>query len=178
MNPYIKWVLLFIPNLVMLLLAVVLSPILPLFALGKDHLPKFLLWFDTEDNPLDGDAGFKSEHAPFKGSQSGVKQYINRVAWLLRNPAYGFGTTVLSFNPQGFELTSSSGTHPFNGGNDKEGLLKASAKNSAGQYAFQFLYVKHYSNGTTCFRVNLGWKITSYPGSVQYVCSISPYKGI
>lgn len=78
------------------LLALLLAPILPIFAeprMGKvnnadkeaigPRLPKWLSWFDTPDNSLYGDQGHEER---WKYAHS----YLQMVVWLFRNPAYGF----------------------------------------------------------------------------------------
>lgn len=77
------------------ILAFLLAPILPVFAVElygpinngsafgvEPRLPHWLNWFNTLDNSLLGDQSWKASHP--KGN------YWNRVCWLWRNPAYGF----------------------------------------------------------------------------------------
>ena len=45
------------------------------------RLPRWLNWFQTWDNSLDGDAGFVAAHKP---------SWWSKVQWLWRNPFYGF----------------------------------------------------------------------------------------
>jgi len=52
----------------------------PLFATSAAHLPIWLAWFDTFDADLDA---------------GGATDYWGRVAWLYRNPAYGFSYWAL-----------------------------------------------------------------------------------
>jgi len=65
------------------LLAVILAPFLALLVGDGDHLPRRLAWLDTPDNPTWGDAGHCKRWA-------GWPRYVQTVAWLLRNRAYGF----------------------------------------------------------------------------------------
>ena len=44
-------------NLIVAFIAVILSPILPLFASEDGWLPTWLWWFQTPDAPIDGDSG-------------------------------------------------------------------------------------------------------------------------
>ena len=87
------------------LLAMLLAPVLPLFARLRNgpidnangegvepRLPAWLFWFDTStDNSLWGDHGWRTKHCP-RYWQS----YIGEVLWLWRNPAAGFCWSVLS----------------------------------------------------------------------------------
>lgn len=76
-------------HLLMIAIAWVLAPVLPLAAIDRDSLPSWLSWFQTPDAPLDGDTGFIIKH-------SATSRYLQRVIWLMRNPAYGFSWTVLA----------------------------------------------------------------------------------
>ena len=91
---YALYIILVPISLAITLLAVLLAPILPLFAsqqLGWNdnhsqygmgpRLPTWLSWFMTPDNSLDGDGTFCQLNPP---------SYLSQVKWLLRNPAYSF----------------------------------------------------------------------------------------
>lgn len=73
----------------------------PLFA-KNDHLPSWLKWVDTFDNPLS-----------FGAYQNDVPDsYWQRVMWLYRNSGYGFDYWVLGipFNPDSWKITKNSGS--------------------------------------------------------------------
>ena len=87
-------------SLLLTLVAVILAPVLPVFAVQKEWwldnhakrgigpvLPSWLNWFMTPDNSLDGDATFERING---------KGYISKVKWLWRNPAYSFSLKYLS----------------------------------------------------------------------------------
>ena len=95
----ISYILLVPVNLLLTLIAVIIAPILPLFASNvsgmvdngtsvrlEPRLPKWLSWFQTPDNSLNGDATFESLNPPC---------YWSQVKWLWRNPAYSFGLQIL-----------------------------------------------------------------------------------
>ena len=97
---FLKWLALAVGNLFVTLITIILSPILPVFAsqqLGPcdnnrhigigPRLPKWLSWFQTPDNSLDGDATFERLNPP---------SYLNRAKWLRRNPGYNVGTRYLT----------------------------------------------------------------------------------
>ena len=82
-------------SLLLTLVAVLLAPVMPWFAVQKEWwcdnhsyraigpvLPSWLNWFMTPDNTLEGDATFQ------KLNPHG---YWSEVKWLWRNPAYSFG---------------------------------------------------------------------------------------
>lgn len=86
------------------LLAMLLAPVLPLFSTMRDgnlennnergvgpRLPLWLAWFDTPDNSLDGDYGWRTKHC-----REDWAFYWGHVKWLWRNPANGFSWEVLS----------------------------------------------------------------------------------
>ena len=91
---YIRYLLSIPLDWFMTILGIILSPILPLFATHEAKLPLWLSWFDTYDNTLDGDDGWKYEHLLFlncKGdSLDPIRIYLKRVCWLFRNTAYTF----------------------------------------------------------------------------------------
>ena len=97
---YLVYLLLVPCSLLLTLLAVILAPVLPIFAkplMGwcdnhsyeavEPRLPIWLNWFMTPDNSLNGDATFAQLHAP---------SYWSQVLWLWRNPAYSFGLRYLA----------------------------------------------------------------------------------
>lgn len=88
-------------SLLITLIAVIIAPVLPVFAVQKDWwldnhakrgvgpvLPSWLNWFMTPDNSLDGDATFERLNGT---------GYFAKVKWLWRNPAYSFALKYLSF---------------------------------------------------------------------------------
>ena len=164
-----RWFSLLIPNLVMLVLAYLLAPVLPLFATKENHLPKWLAFFDTPDNPIDGDGGFKEQHAPFKGEQTGWRRYINRVRWLWRNPSYGFNWTVLAYHPKAGEVARVIyGTRKTIGGDLKLGGWYFARQGSAWQ-----LFINHHWNETHCCKFNFGWKL--WMEAPSYTCYCPPW---
>jgi len=67
----------------MTIFAIILSPLIALFADAQGNLPKYLSWFQTPDAPCWG--------APFwKQKNPTYSTYKLCVTWLVRNPAQGF----------------------------------------------------------------------------------------
>ncbi|MDX1452257.1 MAG: hypothetical protein R3183_06845 [Oleiphilaceae bacterium] len=136
-------------HLCMIALCYLLSPVLPLFAIGRDTLPYWLSWFQTPDAPIDGDSGFQRV-APW------VKwRYARRVMWLIRNPAYGFSWSVLAARPaRGAEIkvigNIASGDDPYIPG-----------------WSFTWIPGTHYWQVRAfiktvpgkCLKARLGWKM-------------------
>lgn len=83
-KPITIWLLWFPVYWVVLLSTIILSPLLPLFAIGKDNLPDYLSWFTTPNANLDGDSGFQKRYL------WATNKYLRRVIWLTRNPAGGW----------------------------------------------------------------------------------------
>ena len=151
---YLTYIVLVPISLVITLLALIISPILPLFATQQDgwldnhakwgvgpRLPKWLNWFMTPDNSLDGDATFESIN--------GIS-YWSKVKWLCRNPAYSFGLRYLN-NPY---YTQVSGDKTIkDNDNAKAGWCLVHANG-----LFQFTSVTPIGF-SRCIYVNLGWNI-------------------
>ena len=98
----ISYILLVPLSLLLTLLAIIIAPVLPVFAVQKEWwldnhakrgigpvLPSWLNWFMTPDNSLDGDATFE---------QLNGLSYWSKVKWLWRNPCYAFAIRYLT-NP-------------------------------------------------------------------------------
>ena len=97
---YLWYVVLVPVSLLLTLVAVLLAPVFPLFATQQmgwcdnhsyeavgPRLPKWLSWFMTPDNSLDGDATFERLNPP---------SYWSQVKWLWRNPAYSFALRYIN----------------------------------------------------------------------------------
>lgn len=95
-----RWFAYLLASLVMQVVAWIVTPILPLFAVLRDgpsnnnsrrelswRLPLWLSWFDTPDNDIEGDDNF------IRANGLG---YWQSVKWLYRNSLYGFKWSVLS----------------------------------------------------------------------------------
>ena len=96
----ITYILLVPLSLLLTLIAVILAPVLPVFAVQKEWwldnhakrgigsvLPSWLNIFNTPDNDLFGDATFKRLNPP---------SYWSQVKWLWRNPAYSFALRYIN----------------------------------------------------------------------------------
>jgi len=152
---YIKYIWLVLISLPINLLALVLAPVLPLFAVNTygwldnqsklgfgPRLPNWLSWFMTPDNSLDGDYAFEKIN--------GIS-YLAKVKWLLRNPLYAFAMQYLT--PSYITTVAGDKTIKDNDG-AKEGWCFVTANG-----LFQFRYVKRIGNTNRCVLVNLGWNI-------------------
>jgi hypothetical protein len=151
---YLIYLLLVPISLLITLLAVILAPVLPLFATQQDgwldnhsvwgigpRLPKWLNWFMTPDNSLDGDATFQ---------QINGKSYWAKVKWLWRNPAYSFALRYLH-NPYYTKVQGDSTIKDND--NAKAGWCLVHAN---GLFQFTSVTPIGYSR---CIYINLGWNI-------------------
>ena len=152
---YIKYVLLVLLSLPMNILALVLAPILPLFASNTygwldnhskqgfgPRLPNWLSWFQTPDNDLYGDETFVTLNG---------KSYWSMVKWLLRNPLYAFALQYL----QPMYFTTYVGDPSIkDNDNAKAGWCFVTANG-----LFQFRYIKQIPFTARCILINLGWNI-------------------
>jgi hypothetical protein len=149
---YILYLLLVPISLLLTLIAVILAPILPLFAVQKlwwcdNHsyqavgpvLP--FNWFMTPDNTLNGDATFQLAN--------GIG-YWAKVKWLWRNPAYSF---ALRYIPMPYTTSVSGDSTIKDNDNAKAGWCLVHANG-----LFQFTLVAPIGF-SRCVYVNLGWNV-------------------
>lgn len=181
----LRWLLMLVADLAVFVLAWLLGPILPAFALGDRHrLPRLLRWFDTPDNSLDGDYGYIMQHAPFKGyDRHGIKRYINRIVWLWRNPGYGFSYRVLGHRVNSQPLVVSGDPLVSDSVNLTVGRMHGLSGHVLVREgrAFELYLVRQYGKSGRCFRLRLGWKLLGWinepgqwpiGGKAQFVCGI------
>jgi len=141
-------------NLLITLVAVILAPVLPLFATQQigwldngsqwgigPRLPKWLNWFMTPDNSLDGDATFERIN--------GIS-YWAKVKWLWRNPAYAF---ALEYIHKPYTVTIKGDNSIKDNDNAKAGWCLVHANG-----LFQFTSVTPIGFNR-CIYVVLGWNI-------------------
>ena len=142
-------------NLALTLLAVIIAPILPIFAkplMGwcnnhsyeavEPRLPIWLNWFMTPDNSLNGDATFQTMFPP--------GQWWSQVHWLWRNPAYSFALRYLT-SP--YETQVYGDKTIKDNDNAKAGWCLVHANG-----LFQFTIVAPIGF-SRCVYINLGWNV-------------------
>lgn len=151
---YLLWIILVPISLIVTLLAVILSPILPIFATNQEgpcdnnghtcvgpRLPKWLSWFQTPDNSLDGDATFQKENPP---------SYWSHVKWIVRNPGYGFEVKYLKAP---YDTTVNGDPTIRDNDNAKAGWCLVHAN---GLFQFKWIFPIGFSR---CLYFNFGWNI-------------------
>lgn len=150
------------------LLAMLLAPVLPLFAQLRDgpvdnnngygvepRLPIWLSWFDTSyDNSLWGDHGWRTKHCPKYWNT-----YWGMVLWLWRNPAAGFCWSVLSYPidlAETFTISDSGNGLNVDKGQGKYGWYYIESSSDA----FSFRWCKKV--GTKVLSFEAGWLLDVY----------------
>jgi len=170
----IKYILLWPIDTFMTIFSLIVSPILPLFAredIPGGNLPKWLSWFETPDNPLDGDQGHRDRHV--KSSK-----YWQRTCWLARNRCYNFTIDVIGFTLEPNDVITIegdilTGNRPIHSGYIMRRVV--------GKDAFQYYRVHQWGfNPEKCMRINVGWKlwnrrVPGQPLKCQYVFSFNPW---
>ena len=149
------WFALLVPfELFFTLIALILAPLLPLFASVSygyinnssatgfgPRLPNWLNWFQTWDNSLWGDSGFQAENGT---------SYLSMVKWLIRNPLPCFAEKILT-----------NGAFTVQGNNAVTDNTKAVAGTvlvKAGGL-FQWVWIWQIPGTSRCIYINLGWNI-------------------
>jgi hypothetical protein len=152
---YLAYFILVPISLLLTLVAILFAPVFPLFATQQmgwcdnhsyeavgPRLPKWLSWFMTPDNSLDGDATFERLNPP---------SYWSQVKWLWRNPAYSFALRYLNAP----YTTSVKGDKTIkDNDNAKAGWCLVHANG-----LFQFVVVRRIGTTNRCVYINLGWNI-------------------
>ena len=152
---YLLYIVLVPISLIITLISLPLGIIFPLFATQQEgwldnagryglgpRLPKWLGWFQTWDNSLDGDATFESLNPP---------SYWSKVKWLWRNPAPSFGIRTLT-SP--YNCSYKGDPSIKDNDNAKEGWLLVHANG-----LFQYTCVRRILSTSRCFYVNFGWNV-------------------
>ena len=175
---YLTWFLCLFPSALMEIVGRVLAPILPFFVQEDGYLPSWLWWFQTPDNPCDGDR-WHWERWPGTAPWS---TYTRRVAWFWRNVAYGFNINVIGFKWQQGDEKETIGDPTVGDRSGVSGVCQWRVYRGGETVAFQWYYVKHYKlfGHWKCVRAGAGWKIWGQPsGKVfgQHWIYFNPLKG-
>lgn len=159
---YAKWFFLIFPALIMDIVGRLLAPILPFFVQENGYLPRWLWWFQTPDNPCDGDRG----HWERWPKDTPFWRYVRRVAWLLRNVAYGFNIDVIGFKHKDGDVKEVIGDPTVGDKSGVSGTCRWKVFREGKLVCFQVYFVKHYQifGYWKCVRAGCGWKIWSEPG--------------
>lgn len=164
------------------LLMVAAIPTIALFTKEQPYGLRPYKWgwmWGTWDNPPQGDRGYVEKRAPFPGVTTGVKGYINRVKWMIRNPFYGYAKFAsLRYDPS-YVLTF-VGDENISDKHKRPGYYFAKLKSGDKLVGFEFYCVIPWSE-TRNFRCRLGWKLMTSKfkeyGFAQLVNTANPFDG-
>jgi hypothetical protein len=177
----LKWVALIPLNYMGVILGRILDPIVVLFVNKTTYfLPNWLSWFQTPDNPLTGDKGWKERFPEGK-----TNTYFAMVRWLWRNNMNGFDRTVLGAPIADQQLIVTE----VYGDPKTTNLPRVHAGkylkwvNYGGKWYFHFYLIKPITS-KKALRITLGWKLfepfppKSNVKHLQYTCTIWPNASI
>lgn len=154
-------------NILALLIAYALNPIVALFVDEDGYLPKCLFWFATPDSNM---FGYKGDMGFYESHRTKTNTWLGRVmtccAWMYRNTAQGFREDVLGYRRHDGDVLDI-----VSGASDK-----CSWDKSTCGWAFQY-HGSYFWSDTKRFRWNIGWKLNalSKRDVAMIVFSISPY---
>lgn len=169
MLAFVEWGIDLVLNLVVTAIAMIIAPVLPAFADDHGILPSWLNWFQTQDNTLDGDDGWKTEHFV------GYPRYLKRILWLWRNPAYGFSQCVLAARLEPSDTLTIYGDPKTSNIPGHSGWVWRQVNDINGLKWFQIYVVWQYPfKPDRCLRLNFGWKLWDFYSkqSAAFVSSI------
>lgn len=179
---YIKWLVLALIDWALLLTIPIAAPIIAVFTRAELYGQTPYTWgwlWGTHDNPPQGDEGFVSKRAPFLEQITGWRGYLNRIAWMIRNPLYGYArlTAIDWHDDIKLDVIGKDGI------SDKYGIpgwYFVRVRLHGKLIGFEFYGVFPYSKARD-LRVRLGWKVLTSKfkstGFAQIVNSISPFDG-
>ena len=148
---YLKWLAMVPVSILVTIACILFAPVIVLFANPMGWLPNWLWWFQTPDNSLDGDQGWKSEHWQWRFKlPEPLCTYVGRVGWLWRNPGYGYGAELLVGEPI---VATFTGDDKVNDDPGHEGWCLVHC-----QDLFQFVWVKRIAANKSIYCV-FGWNI-------------------
>ena len=184
---YIKWFSFLIINLLTnYLINFPFAPFVVLFADKDGWLPYWLGWFQTPDNSLDGDTGWRTQNMPYRPENNKYQRWVNRFHWLWRNKLYGFGAACLSVRrPFYCKVVESGDSLTSDQPNGRSGCYKIkwidneirAGKRKNNCVAFQIYYVRQYKHWPgQCIRIIIGWKLWDRPYNASFGASFSPWK--
>ncbi|MBY3247429.1 DUF7338 family protein [Rhizobium laguerreae] len=104
-KPILRYVTFFPANLLFVLAAFLLSPLLAAASLLMGpKLPGFLQWFSTLDADLDG--GVAQRVKGYRAGLTGWRLWWQRTCWICRNPAHGWQSELLGMPAAGSTIVS------------------------------------------------------------------------
>lgn len=173
----LRWLIRIPLDLIMAIVGRLVAPILPFFVQENGFLPRWLWWFQTPDNPCDGDAG----HLKRWPKSGPFWTYMRRLAWFLRNVSYGFGIDVLGTRVLATDTWLIEGDERASDTNGLSGTCFKRVYRGVELRVFHWYFIRHYRllGRSCCVRISLGWKLfENYsPGMKHVTYYFHPCKG-
>ena len=176
---YLKYITMALGKLLLLPTVILVAPILSLFTREMPELYRYDWggWYGTHDNPPQGDRGWVAKRSPFPNITSGVRGYINRVGWIIRNPLYGYND-MCSVTWESGDVREFKGEENVSDKNSIAGKLLTTLIDKKGKLKAFGLYIVHPYSKKKCIRIRLGWKVKSRKffegGKAQLVVTFNP----
>lgn len=180
---YLKWLLISLVKLPLLLTVPLAAVLISLFTRPdfeeKDIYKWGSLW-GTFDNPPQGERAWVNKNSPFIGHVTGIKGYINRVLWMIRNPLYGF-TKVADVSYDSDDVLHIKGNPGISDKYKIPGWVFATLRDRTGKLkAFEWYSVTPWSKNRN-LRIRIGWKIKTDKmqerGWARHVVTLNPFDG-
>jgi len=147
-----------IADLAMEVIAIPAAFVLPFFANKEGWLPRWLWWFQTPDNSLNGDQGWQTQHWQWRYKlPKPLCTYVGQMGWLLRNRAYGFKWTVISAPVVQKALGYRGDITIKNRDHAKAGVVHCWMN----QY-WQYKRITRIGQSQKCIMLNFGWQLDNY----------------
>lgn len=181
---YAKWGLLVLADFLLMLTVPFVAPVVAAFTRyqpwGQPLPYTWGGWYGTYDNPPQGDKGFVTERCFFPGITEGLKGYINRVQWMIRNPLYGWAKwAAIDYTSNNVLITG--GNPDISDKYGKPGAYLSKLYNGDGTVVAFELYAVIPWSETRDIRCRLGWKMTTDKfqtlGFAQLVDTLNPFDG-
>lgn len=174
----VKWLVLLPVLLLGKLITIICAPVAALLSMRGDALPRWLLWMQTHDNPLDAlwqQPRHMAGYATLAGidpawcRESPLLRWYCRMLWLIRNPAYGLAN-VLGHETQGNpgEVIARRGTWDSDSTNWKVTMWDGAWQVQA-QLFYPFLRGRY-------LRIYIGWKSVSGLSRLMFASHINPFR--
>lgn len=180
---YLRYIGLFLVDILLTIFTVLPAAIIvPLFTREQEYGKPEYTWgwlWGTYDNPPQGDQGYVAKRALFLGATTGIKGYVNRVMWMLRNPLYGLSKRM-ALKWSDTAVLTVTGNPDISDKYKIPGSMFATLKEGDKLIGFEYYLVKPWSE-TKDLRVRLGWKMTTEKfkdkGFAQFVGTCNPFDG-
>lgn len=179
---YAKWLVLALLDWLLLLTVPIAALIISAFTRAQPRHDDGYSWgwiWGTHDNPPQGDEGFVRKRAWFPCVTNGLRGYLNRINWMIRNPLYGYARmAAVKYSPE-MQLRY-SGNPSISDKYRVPGWYFATLRKSGKLVGFEFYGVFPWSK-TRDLRIRLGWKILTDKfqknGFAPLVNTFNPFDG-